>query len=161
MFAKKPPIEPKLPDVPPVLRISGPPIILEQQSPPGAMPQPLESISQVAPNDRIAYVIIAQAFREDAEQITLTPDGQALLVHYLIADEWKETMRIPAEVAPGVVTAFKSLAGLPIWEHRMALQGLIVVQYGSVDYDVHVFITPTRQGEKITLRIESAEHSLG
>jgi len=142
MFAKKPPPEPNLPSLPPILRLGG--------------SGQLEPISQQTSHDRVAQAVITQAFGERAEQITLTPDGEALVVHFFIAGEWKPTMTIPAQIAPGLGGAFKALAGLPVWEHRLALEGLIVVQYGATDYDVHMSITPTRHGEKIALRMAAA-----
>ncbi len=142
MFAKKPPPEPNLSCVPPTLRLS-------------ASGQ-LISISQKAPNDRIAHATIAQAFRESAEQIRLTPNENGTVVHYLIGSNWNHTMTLPVDVAPGVTTAFKTLAGLPVWEHRMALAGLLLVRCGEQDYDVALEIVPTRHGEKLTLRIEAA-----
>ena len=161
MFAKKPMPAPTTPSVPPVLHISGP-MDRPKNARPAAVPpltadappEPLERISHDAPRHRIAQMIIAQALREGASEITLTPNEDALLVHYLIAGTWLLTMTIPLSVASGLVSAFKTLAGLPIWEHRMALQGLIPVHCALGNYDVHIFITPTRHGEKITMQIE-------
>ena len=162
MFAKKPPPEPKLPGVPPILRLSGPAApaasVIDaplQNPPPIALPEPMDVVAEVAPTDRIAHAILAQAFREGADEIALTPDGKALVVEYLVAGEWRETMSIPLHVAPGLGAAFKTLAGLPVWEHRMMLHGLIVVQYGAADYDVHLSITPARHGENVALRMEA------
>jgi general secretion pathway protein E len=159
MFAKKPLPEPKPLGLPPILRIDGLHITLEQPPPPGLSPEPSpepsQAISEQAPSGHIAQAVIAQAFREGATEITLTPDVESLVVHYLVADEWRHTMTIPAQIAPGLGGAFKGLAGLPVWEHRMALQGLIVVQYGTSDFDVHIAITPTRHGEKIALRMKA------
>ena len=154
MFAKKQlPPEPKLPEPPPVLQISEPEELAASIAEAKGIlePAPTEKVR----NDRFAHDLITQAFHEGAEHISLTPDTKALEVQYLIAGEWRTVIRFPVKRAPGLGIAFKTLAGLPVWEHRMALEGLIVVQYGAADYDVYVSITPTRYGEKIALRIEA------
>jgi len=162
MFAKKPPTEPVPPSPPPVLHLHGPmdpPELVRPIPPPApaaAPPEPLERISEHPPHHRIAEAIIAQALREGATEIMLTPNETVMDVQYLIAGEWRETMHIPVEVVPGLVSAFKTLAGLPIWEHRMKMEGLISVKCALGDYDVQITITATRHGEKIAMRIEAA-----
>ncbi len=162
MFAKKPPTEPTPPSPPPVLRIRGPmdpPELVRPAPPPAAAdasPEPLERIEHHPPHHRIAEAIIAQALREGASEITMTPSATVMDVQYFLADKWRETMHIPAEVLPGLVSAFKTLAGLPIWEHRMKLEGLIPVECALGGFDVQITITPTRHGEKIAMRIEAS-----
>ena len=163
MFAKKQlPPEPKLPEPPPVLKISEPEdpaaSIADVEAEEMVIIEPLPSEKES--NARLAQHVIAQALHDGAEQVSLTPvmyapDRKALEVQYAIAGEWWNSFRIPIHIAPGLGIAFKALAGLPVWEHRMALEGLIVVQYGAADYDFHLSITPTRYGEKIGLRIEA------
>ena len=164
MFAKKPPPEPNTPSLPSVLHISGPMdptnLVRPAVPPPSpiadAPPEPLERIAHHPPHHRIAEAIIGQAFREKASEITLTPNETVGIVQYLVAGEWRHTMSIPGEVLPGVMSAFKTLAGLPIWEHRMRLEGFIPVHCALGEYDVQITITPTRHGEKIAMWVEAA-----
>lgn len=160
MFAKKQlPPEPKAPE-PPILQISGP------EDPDASIVDVFHPYAEQESNDRLVQAIIAEAFHEGADQVSLTPamyalDENALEVQYLIAGEWRNTFYIPIRPGLEIALAFKTLAGLPLWEHRMVLEGLIVVRYGAADYDVHLSITPTRHGEKITLLIETAEEFQG
>jgi type II secretory ATPase GspE/PulE/Tfp pilus assembly ATPase PilB-like protein len=162
MFAKKPPLEPTPPSLPPVLHIHGPmdpPELVRPIPPPApadAPPEPLERISEHPPYHRIAEAIIRQALRERAAEIRITPNETVSIVQYLVAGEWQETMRIPIDILPGLVSAFKTLAGLPIWEHRMKLAGLIPVECALGAYDIQITIIPTRHGEKIAMRIEAS-----
>ena len=160
MFTKKPP-EPISPSLPPVLHLSGsmePPSVRPAPPPVAdAPPEPLERISEQAPTRRIAEAIIAQALREGASEITLTPSETVNAVHYLIEGKWLDTMNVPIQISPGLVSAFKTLAGLPIWEHRMRLEGFIPVNCALGDYDVPITIIPTRYGERITMRIENTK----
>ncbi len=145
MWKPKPPSlpEPTPPTPPPVLRLGK----IEQQEDGGR-------ITERTPTFRIAHGIIAQALREQANQIRLTPQGDSTDVDYLVNGEWRQTMHIPHQNVPGLLATFKEMAGLPDWEHRMVLQGLIAVRSEGIDYDVLVFVTPTRQGEMILMRIE-------
>ncbi len=162
MFVKKPPTEPTPPSLPPVLHISGPmdpPKLVRPAPPPAsadAPPEPLERISEHPPHHRIAEAVIAQALREGASEITMTPNETVSTVQYLITGQWRDTMSIPVDILPGLTSAFKMLAGLPVWEHRMALQGLIPVECAPGSFDMQLFITPTRHGEKIAMRIEAS-----
>ena len=130
-----------------------------------------------APVPRIAVAIINQAIRVNAAEIRLVPHEAGGRVEYLRAGAWAETMHIPKHLTGPLTEHFKEVAGLPLG-YRMALQGLLLVRYGTAidtdsvrlptsvlsappqsgerDYDVHLFITPTRQGEKIVMRIEAS-----
>ncbi len=145
MWKSKPPSlpEPTPPTPPPVLGLG------EKER------QENGRISERTPTFRIAHGIIAQALREQAAQIRLTPQGDKTDVDYLVNGEWQTTMHIPHQNVPGLFATFKELAGLPDWKHRMALQGLIAVRRDSIDYDIIVFVTPTRQGEMILMRIDT------
>lgn len=142
-------------------------------------PAPAAS-AQEAPVSRIAAAIIHQAIRENAASIQIVPSETGMRVDYLKEGVWRETMRMPKQLEPEITAHLKEMAGLPVG-YRMALQGLILIrstsgipmaaqmidaayevpiptavpQPGEQDYDVHLFITPTRQGEKITLKIEA------
>ena len=114
-------------------------------------------VTERTPTFRISHGIIAQALREQAAQIRLTPQGEKTDVDYLINGNWQTTMHIPHQNVPGLFATFKELAGLPDWEHRMALQGLIAVRSEGVDYDVLIFVVPTRQGETILMQIQTLD----
>ena len=135
---------------------------------PKKKPLPGDAAEQ-APVERIAQAIIHQAIREHAAAIQLDSyESEALSglrVQYLIENVWRETMMIPRQIEPLLIAHFKELAGLPT-QYRMALQGLILLHRGESrwvsdpldrDYDISIEIVPTRQGEKIALRIEAAE----
>jgi len=136
---------------------------------------------QEAPIPRIAEAIIKQAIRESAAEIRLVPHEAGQRVEYLKDGSWVETMSIPNHLAGPLTEHFEEMAGLPLG-YRMALQGLIPMRHGAAvdvvaespasaftapprpgerDYDVHLFITPTRQGEKIVMRIEAADGPAG
>lgn len=119
------------------------------------------SEAQEAPVARIAEAIIKQAIRQKADSIQLLPHAAGMQVEYLLGGVWTETMALPKHIEQTLVTHLKEIAGLPT-QYRMAMQGLIPIPTtsphpGEQDYDVHLFFTPTRQGEKITMQIEAAD----
>jgi len=83
------------------------------------------------------------------------PDEAGLRAEYFKGGAWADTMLIPKPLAVPLTEHFK-MAGLPVG-YRMALQGLILLpqEGGAQDYDIHLSITPTRQGEKIVMKIEA------
>lgn len=121
---------------------------------------PASEEAQEAPIPMIVSGIIHQAIRENATSIQLVPTEEGMRVEYLKEGVWHQTMLMPKNLELVNTTHLKVMAGLPT-EYRMAMQGLIVTRYSSAmipgerDYDLHLFITPTRQGEKITLNIEA------
>ena len=138
---------------------------------PKKKPSPAGGETEQAPVERIAQAILHQAIRENAAAVQLDAyDSETisgLRVQYLVEGVWRETMMIPKQIEPALIAHFKALAGLPT-QYRMALQGLILLHRGEQpgisdpldrDYDIAIEIVPTRQGEKITLRIEAAEKS--
>ena len=130
----------------------------------------LNGEAQEAPIARIAAAIIHQAIREKADSIRLLPNEAAMRVEYLLRDVWTETMSLPKHIESALVAHLKEMACLPT-PYRMAMQGLILIRHAAglspgaqavdLDYDVHLFITPTRQGEKIVMQIEAADGAHG
>ena len=132
---------------------------------------------QEAPVPRIAAAIINQAILEGASEIRFVPHKGGLRVEYLRDGSWAETMSIPERLTGPLTEHLKELAGLPLG-YRMALQGLLPVRHGTAiggdsvglpasvltapplpgerDHDVHLFMTPTRWGEQVVMRIEEA-----
>ena len=146
-------------------------------------PAPADGEVQEAPISRIVSAIIHQAIRDHADSIQLVPIAAGMRVEYLKEGIWRETLIIPKHHELAITTHLKEMAGLPT-EYRMAMQGLILVrsasgltaahvidaegavpipaiapQPGEQDFDIHLIVTPTRQGEKITLNIEAADRS--
>lgn len=141
--------------------------------------------AEEAPVDRIASVVIFEALRQGAEGIRLLPGDTGLRVEYRKSDIWTETMQIPTHLVEPLSDHYKRMAGLPLG-YRMVLEGFIPIRHamqvlqdwdpldieygplptpvpakppppGVKDYDVRLCITPTRQGEKITMTFEAVE----
>jgi general secretion pathway protein E len=75
----------------------------------------------------------------------------------------RESLRMPAHVAPVVVSRIKVMARLDIAERRVPQDGRIGLTLGGKLLDVRVSTLPSRAGERVVLRIldkESAGFSL-
>ena len=136
--------------------------------------------AQEAPVSRIAPVIIHEAIREEADSVRILPHADGLRIEYLLSGTWTETMFIPKHLASPLTEQYKRMAGLPLG-YRAALKGLIFIRYdehgpipiieatyasdptqpvsnpllpGERDYEVRLFLTPSRWGERIAMQIE-------
>ena len=71
----------------------------------------------------------------------------------------KETLRMPAHVAPVVVSRIKVMARLDIAERRLPQDGRIGLTIGGKLLDVRVSTLPSRAGERVVLRILDKENA--
>jgi general secretion pathway protein E len=71
----------------------------------------------------------------------------------------RETLRMPAHVAPVVVSRIKVMARLDIAERRMPQDGRIGLTLGGKMLDVRVSTLPSRAGERVVLRILDKENA--
>jgi general secretion pathway protein E len=65
----------------------------------------------------------------------------------------RETLRMPAHVAPVIVSRIKVMARLDIAERRVPQDGRIGLTLGGKQLDVRVSTLPARAGERVVLRI--------
>ena len=71
----------------------------------------------------------------------------------------RETLRMPAHVAPVVVSRIKVMARLDIAERRLPQDGRIGLTLGGKLIDVRVSTLPSRAGERVVLRILDKENA--
>ena len=71
----------------------------------------------------------------------------------------RETLRMPAHVAPVVVSRVKVMARLDIAERRLPQDGRIGLTLGGKLIDVRVSTLPSRAGERVVLRILDKENA--
>jgi len=71
----------------------------------------------------------------------------------------RETLRMPAHVAPVLVSRIKVMARLDIAERRVPQDGRIGLTLGGKLLDVRVSTLPSRAGERVVLRILDKENA--
>lgn len=113
-----------------------------------------------APVIRLINSLVAQAVQRGASDIHLEPaagstEGEAsgMSVRLRHDGQMEEMLRLPAEVAPMLVSRVKVMARLDIAEKRLPQDGRISLSLGSRAVDIRVSTLPARGGERVVLRI--------
>ena len=110
-----------------------------------------------APAIRLINGIIADAARQGVSDIHVEPYESGLVVRMRMDGVLKETLRMPAHVAPVLVSRIKVMARLDIAERRVPQDGRIGLTLGGKALDVRVSTLPSRGGERVVLRILDRE----
>lgn len=121
----------------------------------GGMPtaEDLLDTSDDAPAIRLINGIIADAARRGVSDIHVEPYESGLVVRMRVDGVLRETLRMPAHVAPVIVSRIKVMARLDIAERRLPQDGRISLTLGGKQLDVRVSTLPARGGERVVLRI--------
>jgi general secretion pathway protein E len=115
--------------------------------------------SDDAPAIRLINGIIADAARQGVSDIHIEPYETGLVVRMRMDGVLRETLRMPAHVAPVVVSRVKVMARLDIAERRMPQDGRIGLTLGGKLIDVRVSTLPSRAGERVVLRLLDKENA--
>jgi general secretion pathway protein E len=106
-----------------------------------------------APVIRLINGIIAEAVRQGVSDIHVEPYETGLVVRMRSDGVLQEKLRLPANVAPVVVSRIKVMARLDIAERRIPQDGRIGLTLGGKLIDVRVSTLPSRAGERVVMRI--------
>lgn len=106
-----------------------------------------------APVVRLINGLVAQAVQQGASDIHLEPASEGMAVRMRRDGVMEDVLRLPAEVAPMLVSRVKVMARLDIAERRLPQDGRISIALGPRQADVRVSTLPARGGERVVLRI--------
>ncbi len=109
-----------------------------------------------APIIQLANRIVEDAYISGASDIHIEPMEKDLLVRYRIDGMCIEKLRLPKQVANGLVTRLKIMCNLDISERRLPQDGRIVFKKytkKNIDIDLRVATGPMNFGEKVVMRI--------
>jgi general secretion pathway protein E len=109
--------------------------------------------SEDAPAIRLINSLIADAARSGVSDVHFEPYESALVVRMRIDGELREKLRLPARVAPTLVSRIKVMSRLDIAERRLPQDGRISLTLGGRLIDVRVSTLPSRGGERVVLRL--------
>lgn len=112
-----------------------------------------------APAIRLINGIIAEAYRRGVSDVHIEPYESGLVVRMRMDGLLRESLRMPAHVAPVVVSRIKVMARLDIAERRVPQDGRISLTLGGKMLDVRVSTLPSRAGERVVMRILDKEGS--
>jgi type II secretory ATPase GspE/PulE/Tfp pilus assembly ATPase PilB-like protein len=109
-----------------------------------------------APIIQLANRIVEDAYISGASDIHIEPMEKDLLIRYRIDGMCIEKLRLPKQVANGLVTRLKIMCNLDISERRLPQDGRIVFKKytkKNIDIDLRVATGPMNFGEKVVMRI--------
>jgi type IV pilus assembly protein PilB len=115
-----------------------------------------------APVIQLTNRIIEDAYISGASDIHIEPMEKELLVRYRIDGLCVEKLRLPKQVANGLVTRIKIMCNLDISERRLPQDGRIVFKKytkKNMDIDLRVATGPMKDGEKVVMRILDKQKS--
>ncbi|WP_438729052.1 type II secretion system ATPase GspE [Parasphingorhabdus sp. DH2-15] len=115
--------------------------------------------SDDAPAIRLINGIIADAVRQGVSDIHIEPYETGLVIRMRVDGVLNEKLRMPAHVAPVVVSRIKVMARLDIAERRIPQDGRIGLTIGGKLIDVRVSTLPSRAGERVVLRLLDKENA--
>jgi len=115
-----------------------------------------ESELSSAPIVQLVKTMIEQAVRQRASDIHIEPLEKKVRVRYRIDGILTEKMMYDAALLSAIVTRIKILGRMDISEKRKPQDGRITTTVDHAEYDIRVSIIPTSYGEKVVMRIASA-----
>lgn len=118
-----------------------------------ADPHKIESLKEAV---KIVDTIILFAYQNNASDIHLEPQKNALMVRYRIDGILSTIAELPLTIADLIVTRIKVLANLPTDEHRAAQDGRFKIVLENTEITLRVSIVPTYDGEKTVMRLLTA-----
>lgn len=113
----------------------------------------LEEITAEAPVTRIVAVIVKHAVETRASDIHIEPFEDRVRLRFRIDGILQTVLSLPTSLLSALVTRIKILSDLKIDETRLAQDGRFSTKVGERRVDFRVSTFPTRNGEKVVLRI--------
>jgi type IV pilus assembly protein PilB len=109
-----------------------------------------------APIVQLVRSIIEQAVRQRASDIHFDALEKNVRVRYRIDGVLSEKMMYDINLLPAIVTRIKIMGGMDISEKRKPQDGRITMNIDHMEYDIRVSVLPSCYGEKIVMRLASA-----
>ncbi len=113
----------------------------------------LEEITAEAPVTKIVAVIVKHAVESRASDIHIEPFEDRVRLRFRIDGILQTALSLPTNLLSAIVTRIKILSDLKIDESRLAQDGRFSTKIGDRQVDFRVSTFPTRNGEKVVLRI--------
>lgn len=113
----------------------------------------LKQLAQDLPVIKIVDAIIVHALQENASDIHIEPEEDALVVRYRIDGILHDSAVLPSKITPGVVARIKVLSNLRLDEKRLPQDGRFKKEIDNEEISFRVSTLPTYFGEKVVIRL--------
>lgn len=117
------------------------------------VPEKLEKIAADTSVVQLVNMLLSRAIAENASDIHIEPDEDALRVRMRIDGVLHDTAEFPLKLHPAVISRIKILGEMDIAEKRLPQDGRFFVKMSGKDVDVRLSTLPTIFGEKAVLRL--------
>src|SRR3989344_5546777 len=119
----------------------------------GPVKTKFEELSAEAPITRIVAVMVRHAVETRASDIHVEPFEDRVRIRFRIDGVLATALTLPKNLHSAIVTRVKILSDLKIDETRLAQAGRFATKLGEKKLDFRVSIFPTKNGEKVVMRI--------
>ncbi len=113
----------------------------------------LANQADLAPVIRLVNSILAQAVREGASDVHISPEKDSVQVRFRIDGKLREAPAPPRSVAPAVVSRIKILGNMDIAVTRVPQDGRFTMHLDNREINVRVSSIPTIYGENMVMRL--------
>lgn len=102
---------------------------------------------------KLVNIFFAQAVRQKASDIHISPEEKGLRVRFRVDGILREVASPPKKYQPAIISRIKVLANLDIAEKRKPQDGRIKLKLDNQAIDIRVSTFPTVNGENVVMRI--------
>lgn len=120
----------------------------------------IQTLVQDAPISRALNTILEYAVNSRASDIHMEPREKDLRVRFRIDGVLQETMKLPKNIEPALISRIKILSNLKIDEHRIPQDGSFQVHAGKKFVDLRIAIAPITFGEQVVIRLLDKDNTL-
>jgi type IV pilus assembly protein PilB len=113
----------------------------------------LEKIAGESPIINFVNHLVSHAIHEGASDIHIEAKEKKTRIRYRIDGVLFDSMELPGEMHPAVISRLKIMSNMDISERRLPQDGRIAVIVGPRNIDLRVSSLPTSHGEKVVIRI--------
>lgn len=113
----------------------------------------LEEITAESPVTKIVSTVVKHAIDMRTSDIHIEPFEDQVRVRYRVDGQLQNVLDLPKNLHAPVVTRVKILTNLKIDETRLPQDGRFSIVHNNTKIDFRVSTFPTKQGEKIVMRI--------
>ena len=120
----------------------------------------LQNLVQDAPITKALNAILDYAAQSRASDIHIEPREKELKIRYRVDGILRETMTLPKNIEPALISRIKILSNLRIDEHRVPQDGQFQMQTNGREVDLRVAIAPVVWGEQVVIRLLEKDATL-
>lgn len=120
----------------------------------------VQNFVQDAPITRALNSILEYAVNSKASDIHIEPRQKEVKVRFRIDGMLQDTMTLPKQIEPALISRIKIISNLKIDEHRIPQDGQAEYEVERREVDLRIAIAPITYGEQVVIRILDKDAAL-